>query len=1795
MKITKRIISLFLIVTMTMSAAAFAADEENNDWTILTQSNGTVTIGADGRSVTLECSTTRKTRAVAEALSPALENGREGSDINFTFSASFADFDANRRATVALVSGEYETALFTFTGSDSGISLKLTDGTEEEIGISGDTPIQFNTVFNLTSKSMRILADGEEVFNGTYDLLENMNMNDLKVSFKSIFTTSLIGSSTAVFENVSLTPGLFAEISSDSDTYVVGIASVINMLLPESGWDKVEIYANDTLVAELPFGTTSYEFSPKAAGTYKIKAIVYDSFGNSAEAELTLVYEENELPVLSIDGIADGAEVVLSTTDPKTFVLDASDADGSVDRIEIYRFGDLEGTIRELPCIVNLDDFGICLGENPYKVVVYDNFGASSSLSVSVQLIKHSCVPFLSESEFIRSGSTYGSGLSVALQRGFAREEVVDEEYGTSLVMGADENMDTEKYTSGQYTLVQSSIYQASTLYNLEFDINVIQPSPKNGLVTYGIRKSDATVANIMSVDTTKFSFGSTRVDYLPGWNHVFITLSREIGNQYYSVELNGETVVSKASIDIGDAPTHYRFFTTVDPENIGAVAIDNIVYTGLLESPRIIGVGTHTDIVEGKISSDTNELGIYLSGAMERADLTSDNVRLYVGSAQVATELVRYNSETKCIEITTGENFAPNTEYRIILDGNIRFSEIDKLELPLEYRFTTDHKGIIVEGIELCSDEDTLKIDASFTNMDYSSKDIYLYVTFFDNEGRIVNTKVFDETLNADNDNNSFTFTVDQWDGSKPYIFVTDGILTDRIYFANGFELNEIDTQAPSVEPVVLNIDQDPSDYTYFHSSHILNMGAKYYCASFVTNGTASYSAERLDYTNPDKGENIIFTGTGTGEAYVKNYIESRAPFLPQSTSYDYYVAEGEFMFSDTDVSAWLCHLTEKNGTELAITLSDGIIYGAKGEILSDTLDTDRWYDLRILFDFDRQLYHVLLDGELIAENLRISDKMKNFTNMRCGINDGTGTFTIHDWEFTGLARVWDYYTTSQGNSVFEIVHSSQFPDDDIMKEYLSDKVVFHGDANVVYKYNQKIPMTAQSVYKDNELYVPINDFNSAYDIYLYYDEESGEYTDGDAMYDAGAPMHSEGDILVPAKALSCEMGYAAAHNGYGSMVICAQSADELIATSDNDYPWFDNQYTAQGEPAYPILSFTDAQELSNFIFFERPTADRLKEDFYRNMGDSPSHPRLLVDASSVERMRNLIDTDSYYASMASNFISRADTDLSADIPVYKFDDEMRTLNNANNFTDPNLRLAFAYLLTGDTKYADKAIERLMAVTEFPDINPAHIIDVGPWLKGISLTYDWCYDRMTSKQREAVEEFIIEKGVKPVGRAYYAMLPSGGTTGFQLANWFPRWKSNYIPFVQGGLINACLAVADKEPDACFDILEKTFRAWEYMLFGLYPGGVWLEGKGYQGAVNGNLSISAGSLMSAMGNSYGLLEYPGVEESLNALMSYTSLVGSFSFADDSGRSPLNTISDFYQFYANHYDNSKLSMWRQLAFDNEYSSSVDGINGLVGMMDLIYYEPMAGLSVLEDMDKVNAFEGGEIFTVHEDWLDKDALFFASAGGPTKHYHHHNDGGDFLFAKDGVVWTYEFGTGNYNVGDIFTRYSGKTEAHNTLTILPSDGFSQELESFADLKEWGETEGGAYAVYDMTELYERQNAESVTRSFFIGDNYESLTVCDEMEFAKTTTGYWFMQTDAQAEVIEDNVVKLIKGGKTLYMTFETESDGFTTEVYTEKSRPLEDSVSVDGDTTAQSNINRVALKFSGSGKIVVTVRME
>ncbi|MDO5311301.1 MAG: discoidin domain-containing protein, partial [Clostridia bacterium] len=129
-----------------------------------------------------------------------------------------------------------------------------------------------------------------------------------------------------------------------------------------------------------------------------------------------------------------------------------------------------------------------------------------------------------------------------------------------------------------------------------------------------------------------------------------------------------------------------------------------------------------------------------------------------------------------------------------------------------------------------------------------------------------------------------------------------------------------------------------------------------------------------------------------------------------------------------------------------------------------------------------------------------------------------------------------------------------------------------------------------------------------------------------------------------------------------------------------------------------------------------------------------------------------------------------------------------------------------------------------------------------------------------------------------------------------------------------------------------------------------------------------------------------------------------------------------------------------------------------------------------------------------------------------------------------------------------------------------------------------------GGAYAVYDMAPAY--ADADSFKRGFYIGDNFKTLTVRDEIELNKDNSEiYWFMHTTAEAYVTDDKTVVLSKDGETLVLNFETDAD--TAEVSIMDAAPLPNSPAGEGQNV-NSGVRKIAIRLQASGKVSLTVRL-
>lgn len=1001
------------------------------------------------------------------------------------------------------------------------------------------------------------------------------------------------------------------------------------------------------------------------------------------------------------------------------------------------------------------------------------------------------------------------------------------------------------------------------------------------------------------------------------------------------------------------------------------------------------------------------------------------------------------------------------------------------------------------------------------------------------------------------------------------------------------------------SQKDIDMYLDQYPNNFTFFDSNFINTAGKRYVDTSLSSKGEGnSVTAQKLDYQNVNKGNLIIFhkeaDDSTYNEAIMNMGTTMRSDLYPETYYYRHYSIEGDFkvtpgivghllFFRDTSVSP--------AAESSVMTYSGGNInYSGKGTVA--TVETDTWNHIEMYIDLDNHLINVFLNGKLIVSDFSFSETISNISVVRLSVYRGSGDLTIKDWRFKGLKEPMKKEVIN-GAVTPVVSRPSQFPDDSAVREYLSDKIVFHADGNIIYKDGAKISSVKKMKYdnQNGEVFVSAEDFKTALGVDITYDEETKEYSDGTNVYkNICGPAVKKCATLIPSCALAKAIGYNAAYLEYGKMVMVSRD-DNLPENSDDNRSWFDKTFYSEGHAAYYLTEFTPVQEISNFIFYDRPTAKKIEEDFNKATAGGAMHPRIGITSQMIDSVNEMRNSDAEYNAKFENYLATVDANLDKEPPSYTFSDGLRTLNAASYFRNIAIPAAFCYQVTKDAKYARRAIDDLLTVSAFPDYNPGHVIDMGMWLKGMGIVYDWCYDAMTEEERNTAADAIIKKGIEIINKAYYAELSAAVCTfgdlgaSYGSASFFPKWKSNFVAYTQGGVTIAALAVAERAPEVCFDTLEKTLRSWEYSNFGFYSGGAWVEGKTYQNVVNGGLADAMSAMVISTGTDYNILEYPGVEENLSVLINLNSAAASFTYADDNARDAWASIISSYNFFSSYYDDAKYGKWRNYALANKAGE----------WQDFVYYKPEYKTERLDGLDKVSYTLGGEFFTVHEDWNDKNALFFAAAGGPTRHYHFHNDGGDFLLCMDGVRWSYDLGQGNYNVGTNYTRYGGRTEAHNTLTINPDENYSQAEHSFAEITRYEEGAGGAYAVMDMTSLYAHHGADKVERGFYIGDNYDTVTIRDEMVFNKNANGYWFMTTEAAASKLDDETVILSKNGKTLVLQYKCEGDNAVSNISIMDAAPLPTSPKLENDATAVNpNLKKVAIYFEGSGEINITVRM-
>ena len=470
------------------------------------------------------------------------------------------------------------------------------------------------------------------------------------------------------------------------------------------------------------------------------------------------------------------------------------------------------------------------------------------------------------------------------------------------------------------------------------------------------------------------------------------------------------------------------------------------------------------------------------------------------------------------------------------------------------------------------------------------------------------------------------------------------------------------------------------------------------------------------------------------------------------------------------------------------------------------------------------------------------------------------------------------------------------------------------------------------------------------------------------------------------------------------------------------------------------------------------------------------PAHPRLILLDSDIPALKSLIATDPFAAANFAELKKDGDSFLSKPTHPYLINGpEHDLLNTARGVEQYIITLSGLYRLTGQRKYADRAIAEMLAAAAYPDWNPVHFLDTAELTAALGIGYDWLYPVLTPQQRDAIHAAIVLHGIDPW------LLQIGPKSA---ANPHPYdKKNNWVQVCTGGETLGALALADIEPGRARKVLLDSQPRMKKIMELFAPDGGFEEGPSYWGYATSYNVLYLAALDSALGNDFGLSQMPGFSETGNyriQAISPTYKTANFGDAhDDIFRAP----QMFWMATKFHKPEYAIAERRiDEAFPNIQPHNQGEAQRFLVFALIYYHPPTTAPSTSNDPPTIASYERTDQAFLRSDWSlpngkeDSNAFYLAFKGGSAKASHGHLDIGSFVLDALGERWAIDLGGESYGVphyfdfsGTRWTYFRTQTQSHNTLTI---DSTNQDLDTYAHLTSVGQSPSGfpKFAVMDL-----------------------------------------------------------------------------------------------------------------------------
>ena len=491
-------------------------------------------------------------------------------------------------------------------------------------------------------------------------------------------------------------------------------------------------------------------------------------------------------------------------------------------------------------------------------------------------------------------------------------------------------------------------------------------------------------------------------------------------------------------------------------------------------------------------------------------------------------------------------------------------------------------------------------------------------------------------------------------------------------------------------------------------------------------------------------------------------------------------------------------------------------------------------------------------------------------------------------------------------------------------------------------------------------------------------------------------------------------------------------------------------------------------------------------------------NHPRLVMTAEDFARLRENKDKG-LTKNIVTKVLAQADSILELPPRTYEIPDGIRLLTTSRAVEIRVLYLSFAYHITGEEKYAARAVKEIEAAAAFPDWHPYHFLDVATLAAAFAFGYDWLYGYLSEETKALMRRAMIEFGMKPAMDDY--LLKTDATT--RSYRWYKdKPGDNWKMVCNGGLTLSVLAIFDDEECELYEpvlthAFEDTYEA--VRTFYIAEDGTYSEGVGYWEYATEYLAYYSKGLITAAGTDFGLTDHVGLARSPYFILSMSS---PDKFAFNFGDAGAATITcPVFSWCAERFDDPALHSVRRPDIEA----------GRINYDDVMFFRDVES-KPLSELPLAFGRVGGDNATFRTDITDQ-ALYAAIHMAKNHAYHGHEDMGTFVMNIGNKRFFVDLGSDNYNLKPYRDCYRVRAEGHNTVIFNPAPENDQNRRADCTVARF-RAEGDSFAVADMSEAY---NGQKVTRGMKILRDSGSILLQDEIECAEGDLVRWSAHTPA------------------------------------------------------------------------------